>query len=82
MTNKMEAKFKIGETLIITDHPNKLKRGKEVVVIDIFHFVRKSKVSESVVDLWEYKVRNGIRSIGWISECHLEPLKIEKGAKV
>ena len=50
----MEAKFKIGETLIITNDPDESKRGKEVTVVDTFHFVRKSKVTESVGDLWEY----------------------------
>lgn len=74
MINKMEAKFKIGETLIITDDPDESKRGKEVVVVDIFHFVRKSKVSESAVDLWEYKVKDGMGPIGWVSEYHLESL--------
>lgn len=69
----MEAKFKIGETLIITDDPDESKRGKEVVV-DTFHFIRKSKVSESAVDLWEYKVKDETRIMGWISEYHLESL--------
>ena len=69
----MEAKFKIGETLIITDDPDESKRGKEVVVVDTFHCIRKSKVSESAVDLWEYKVEDGTRLIGWISEYHLKP---------
>lgn len=72
--NKMEAKFKIGETLIIVDGPDKSKIGKEVVVIDTFHFIHKKKVVESVVDVWEYKVKDGTRSLGWISEYHLEPL--------
>lgn len=70
----MEAKFKIGETLIITDDPDESKRGKEVVVVDTFHFIRKSKVSESAVDLWEYKVKDETRIMGWISEYHLESL--------
>ena len=70
----MEAKFKIGETLIITNDPDESKRGKEVTVVDTFHFVRKSKVTESVVALWEYKVEDGIKPIGWIPEYHLEAL--------
>lgn len=69
----MEAKFKIGDTLIITDDPNKSNIGKVVVAVDIFHFVRKSEVS--AIDLWEYKVKDGIRLLkGWISEYHLESL--------
>lgn len=70
----MEAKFKISETLIIVDGPDKSKIGKEVVVSDAFHYVRKSRVNESAVDNWEYKVTDGIKSLGWITEYHLEPL--------
>lgn len=69
----MEAKFKIGDTLIITDDPEKSNIGKVVVVADAFHFVRKSEAS--AIDLWEYKVKDGISLIkGWISEYHLESL--------
>lgn len=68
----MEAKFKIGETLIIVDGPYKSKIGKEVVVIDTFHFFRKSRVNESAIENWEYKVTDGIKSLGWITEYHLE----------
>lgn len=78
----MEAKFKIGETLIITDDPDESKRGKEVVVVDTFHFIRKSKVSESAVDLWEYKVKDETRIMGWISEYHLESLIKTKNKEV
>ncbi len=70
----MEANFKIGETLIVVNNPDESKNGKEVVVVDTFHFVRKSRVSESAVDLWEYKVKEGVKPLGWISEYHLEPL--------
>lgn len=78
----MEAKFKIGEALIITDDPDESKRGKEVVVVDTFHFIRKSKVSESAVDLWEYKVKDETRIMGWISEYHLESLIKTKNKEV
>lgn len=70
----MEAKFKIGETLIITSDPGESKRGKEVVVVDTFHFIRKSKVSDLAVGLWKYKVKDETRIMGWISEYHLESL--------
>lgn len=68
----MEKKFKIGDILIIVDGPNKSKIGKEVTVIDTFHFVRNTKVSAE--DVWEYKVKEGIKSLGWIPEYYLEPL--------
>jgi hypothetical protein len=72
--NMMEANFKIGETLKIVENPDESKIGKEVVVIDTFHFVRKSKVLASAIDVWEYKVNDGIKSIGWIPEYYLESL--------
>lgn len=72
---QMGAKFKVGETLIIVDAPDdNSKIGKEVVVIDTYHFIRKSKVSASAIDVWEYKVKDNVRVIGWIPEYHLEPL--------
>ncbi len=67
----MEAKFKIGETLMIVDGID-TEIGKKVVVIDTFHYVRKSRVKESAVDNWEYKVADGIKSLGWYSEYLLE----------
>lgn len=70
----MEAKFKIGETLLIVGGLDELNIDKEVIVIDTFHYVRKSRVNESAVDNWEYKVTDGIKSLGWITEYHLEPL--------
>lgn len=69
----MEAKFIIGESLIIVDGPDKSEIGKEVVVIDTFNFVRNTKVS--AVDVWEYKIEGSLKSLGWIPEYHLEPLK-------
>lgn len=68
----MEAKFKIGETLIIGDAPDKSNVGKEVVVVDTFNFVWKTKVS--AVNIWEYKVAEGIKPLGWFCEYHLERL--------
>lgn len=67
-----EAKFKIGETLIIGDAPDKSNDGKEVVVIDAAKFVRNTKVS--AVEIWEYKVAEGANRLGWFSEYHLERL--------
>lgn len=69
----MEAKFKIGETLMIVDGID-TEIGKEVVVIDTFHYVRKSRVKELAADNWEYKVTDGIKSLGWLSEDQLESL--------
>lgn len=69
-----EAKFKMGEVLIIVDGPNKSEVGKKVTVINTFNFVRNTKVS--AVDVWEYKVKEGVKSLGWIPEYHLEPLII------
>lgn len=68
----MESKFKIGATLIIIDGPDKSKIGKEVTVINTFHFIRNTKVSAE--EVWEYKVKDGVKSSGWIPEYHLETL--------
>lgn len=70
----MEAKFKIGENLIIVGGPDKSKIGKEVVVVDTHHFVKNTKVS--AVDMWEYNVKEDVKSLGWFPEYHLEPLGI------
>lgn len=66
----MEAKFKIGDILKIVDGPDESKIGKEVVVVNSFNFVRKTKVS--AINMWEYKVNDGMESLGWISEYYLE----------
>ena len=70
----MEAKFNIGETLMIVDGPDKSEIGKEVTVIETFNFVRKSKVLESAVNIWEYKIKEGVKLLGWFPEYYLEPL--------
>lgn len=72
----MEAKFKIGESLIIVEEPDESKNGKEIVVVDTFHFVRKSKSKQSAIDVWEYKVKKGEKLLGWIPEYHLVPLSM------
>lgn len=68
----MEANFKIGDNLVIVDGPDKSNIGKEVVAIDTFNFVRKTKVS--AMNVWEYKVKEGVKELGWIPEYHLERL--------
>lgn len=36
----MEAKFKIGDYLVIVEDPNETRIGKKVVVINVFHYNR------------------------------------------
>lgn len=39
----MEAKFKIGDYLVIVEDPNETRIGKKVVVIDVFHYKSRMK---------------------------------------
>lgn len=68
----MEPLFKIGDTLRIVDHFDESKIGREVTVINSFNHVRKTNAS--IVDVWEYKVKEITGWEGWISEYHLLPL--------
>lgn len=71
----MEAKFKIGDSLVIVEDPNETRIGKKVVVIDVFHYYRMNKSKLSAVEKWEYKVTDGVKSLGWIDECYLDYYK-------
>lgn len=69
----MEARFKVGEKVKITNHPNKSMIGNEVEIINIYH--SSFSPQKGYTDKWLYNVWDGKKSLRWAPECDLEPLQ-------